>query len=108
MTQGLEARRGTAQVIPRAPEEVREQAAMPVQVKEFGLGMRVLEPHGPEPVAQRALAAPGRPKHQKVPSVAEMVDDAKERVLVRLDIEPRPAVQVGIRLWTTPGGREPR
>src|SRR5262249_39717027 len=91
MAQRLKARRRTPEVKPTAPEEESQQTAVPINIKELGLGMLVLHPHGPQPVEQRALAAPGGSKTQEMPKIAEMVHDPEERVLLGLHITPRAA-----------------
>src|SRR5215831_4504656 len=54
------------EVIPAAAQEQREEPPMAVEIKELRLGVRILEPHRPQPVPQRALATAGTPEHEEM------------------------------------------
>src|SRR2546425_292429 len=108
MPERLKPERWTAQVVPRAAQQIGEQAALPVEVKELRLGTGILHPLCPEEVGKRTLAAAGGAEDEKMPHVADMIDHTEERGLLRLRIKPRQSVQVAIPLWPRPGRREPR
>ena len=106
LRKGGEAQLGAPQVMPLPAQEIGEQPAMPVQVKQLGLCLGILYPLRPQKIPQGALAAAGGPEHQEMPDISHMVDDAKEGGLLRMGVEPRQAVQVGVPLGAGPRRRE--
>ena len=87
MAQRLEAQRRAPQIVPAPAEQIGEQPGMAVQVKHFGLRVRVLHPLRPQEIAEGTFAGPGGAKNQEVAQVTDMVDDPKQRVVLRMDIE---------------------
>src|SRR5882672_1053661 len=106
-SQWLKPQRGAAEVIPTPSQEIREEASMAIQVKELGLRVGVLEPLRAQKIPQGALATAGGTEHEEMPQVPHMIHHLKERMLLRLRIEPWEAPEVLIPLWSWPCGGEP-
>src|SRR6266446_9244384 len=108
MAEGLEAQARAAEVVPAAFQQIGEESAMAVEVKEFRLRMRILQPLRSEHIPEGALAGAGGAQHEKVAEIARVIDHAKQGGVLRMGIEPRPATQVPIALRARPRRRQAR
>ena len=108
IAQRLEAQQRAPQIVPASAEQIGEEAGVPVQVKDFGLRFWVLHPLRAEEIAEGTFAGAGCAKNQEVPQVTHMVDHTEQRVVLGVDIKPRPRLEMRVVLWPRPGRREAR